>query len=327
MDRIELSRLALDLPPYRVGAPQQSGALAVLPLFGPRARGEFATPLSGLKLSAVRGYGNMELEHSGGPGVAIVPLHMGYIQDKAQNHALCRSAFIGAGQKLMFQDACCVQAAQSGYLEGRQQWFFVLPLPLRSEALALRGQEGYSKLWPAISRLNGRFKMDKRGHLEQIVSRKRAYLTQYASRFELLPGQTGALFFFEGALAGVEIAPTAEYFAEVWAPLVCFCYGTVAMHGEQYGARRNGQRPLEGASVGELRARLGAEREEARRRLFDGLAALPADSFTVAEEERYLSLSLFTATSGHFAGQIVKDGDGVVYVSIAATPKRLGWEN
>ena len=40
-------------------------------------------PLGSLKLSAVKGYGNMELEAAASPeGVAIVPLQMGFIQDQ-----------------------------------------------------------------------------------------------------------------------------------------------------------------------------------------------------------------------------------------------------
>jgi hypothetical protein len=321
MDRVELNLQSLGLPALpecRMGELQRSGAMAVLPLFGPRAAGDYALPLSGLKLAAVRGYGNLEIESSAASGVAIVPLHMGYIQDNAQNHALCRSAFLGAGQKLMFRDACCVQQAQGGYLTERRQWFFVLPLPLRAEALALRGQENFGKLWPAIARLNGRFRMDQRGHLEQVVSRKRAYLTQYASRFELLPGQTGALFFVEGRLVGLELGPSPEYFEEVWTPLVCFCYGSLAMLAETVEARAEDRKTLPGESLDALRRALRAEREDARRELFHEIATLPAGPFTIAEEERYLSLGLFTVASDRFVGQIVKDGDEVVYASVVS---------
>ena len=127
--------------PYRFGMPQQSGAMTVLPLFGAPRRGKFVAPLSGLKLSRVDGYGNMEITNPSEAGIAIIPLHMGYIQDGAQNHALCRSAFLAPGQKLMFEDACCVQESQGGYLEGREQWFFILPLQLRWSALQLRGKK------------------------------------------------------------------------------------------------------------------------------------------------------------------------------------------
>jgi len=233
VDYHQLIPSKFDLSTYRFGMPQQSGTLTVLPVFGSNNDSRFVAPLSGLKLSQVRGYGNMELSNPAETGIAIAPLHMGYIQDRAQNHALCRSAFIAAGQKLMFEDACCVQAAQGGYLEGRDQWFFILPLPLREEALELRGKEDYSKLWDAISRLNEQFSLPNRGHLEQILSRKRAFLTQYQSRLELLPHQTGAVFFIGDKLAGVEIAPSAAYFQELWMPLVCFCYGVAAMYQEK----------------------------------------------------------------------------------------------
>lgn len=322
MDRLDLNRLSLDLPGVSAGAPQRSGPMAVVPLFGPEAEGDWVAPLSGLKLSAIRGYGNMELENAGA-GVAIVPLHMGYIQDQAQNHALCRSAFVGSGQKVMFRDACCVQQAQGGYLEERQQWFFVLPLQLRREALALRGEESFGKLWSAISRLSDRFGFASRGHLEQIVSRRRPYLTQYVSRFELLPGQIGALFFLDDRLAGVEIGPTAAYFAEVWGPLVAFCYGTAAMFAETRRPAPDDPPPLDAEDLGGLRRALAAEREALTVRLRDAMRSVPSGGFEVTEDERYLSLRLLTVEGEHFAGQTVRDGDRVVYASIAATPEYL----
>jgi len=138
MDSPQLVKSTFDLSGYRFGMPQQSGVLTVLPIFGGPERAEFVSPLQGLKLSRVDGYGNMEIANTASQGVAIVPLHIRYIQDGAQNHALCRSAFIGAGQKRMFRDACCVQESQGGYLEGRQQWFFILPLHLRTDRAAWR---------------------------------------------------------------------------------------------------------------------------------------------------------------------------------------------
>ena len=172
MDR-QLVPLKLDLQAQRLGRPQQAGPLTVLPLFGPDANGKFTPPLSGIKLAGVRGYGNVELHNPGRSGVAILPLHIGYIQDQAQNHALCGSAFLGVGQKRLFEDACCVQQAQGGYLESKEQWFFILPLHLREEALRLRGQKSYGKLWPAISTLNQRLGLEARGHLEQVICRQR----------------------------------------------------------------------------------------------------------------------------------------------------------
>ena len=321
MDRA-LVPLKLDLSAYRVGRPQQSGALTVLPLYGPDADGKFTPPLSGVKLAGVRGYGNVELHNPGGSGVAIVPLHMGYIQDQAQNHALCAAAFLGAGQKRLFADACCVQQAQGGYLESREQWFFVLPLHLREEALQLRGQKNFGKLWPAITRLNQRLGLEARGHLEQIVCRQRPVLTQYQSRFELLAGQTGALFFLGDRLAGVEITPSAAYFREVWTPLVCFCYGVAAMELEAQAEERPAE-PYPAASLPELRDRLAADRQLRAQRVRGWLERTPAERLERQEEEAYLGLRLYTATAPSFAGQFVEDDGRLVYASLAARPHAL----
>jgi len=322
--------LEMNLEGRRIGPLQSSGPMSVLPILGEDAGDRFLPPLSGLKLSRVEGYGNVEMEclrmpdgdGNGAGGVGIVPLHIGYIQDGAQNHAMCRSAFMGAGQKVMFRDACCVQASQGGYLEGRDQWFFILPLQLRDLALGLRGQEGYSKLWPAITELNGAFGYPNRGHLEQIICRQRFYLTQYVSRMELLPDQVGAVFLINGKLAGVELAPSARYFEETWMPLACFCYGTAAMYLEEKEKKKksNGAKvvPFEADSLAALSRELVQHREAAQQRALDAVASAPSSKFQTSEEERYLDLSLLTATSEHFSGQLVEEDGRLVYASLAA---------
>jgi hypothetical protein len=302
-----------------LGPVQQSGPMAVLPVFGPDRDGAFTPPLAGLKLAGVRGYGNVELCNQAPGGVAIVPLHVGYIQDQAQNHALCRSAFLGAGQKRLFEDACCVQQGQGGYLASKEQWFFVLPLALREEALRLRGRKNYGKLWPAIARLNQRFGLQERGHLEQVLCRRRPLLTQYQSRFELLPGQTGALFFLRDRLVGVEIAPTPGYFEEVWMPLACFCYGTAALELEGAGPTPAGPaEPLPARSLPELRRRLAEARRQRQERYRALLAGTPPEEFRPQEEERFLGLRLHTVEGKNFAGQVVEEAGQVVYASLFA---------
>ena len=318
MNYHQLVPQVFDLSAYRFGIPQKSGVMTIVPIFGTNLdnKHKFAPPLSGLKLTQVRGYGNMEItNHS--QGIAIVPLHMGYIQDKAQNHALCRSAFIAEGQKLMFEDACCVQSGQGGFLEEREQWFFILPLFLREEALKLQGQKGYSKLWNAISKLNQRFGLQNRGHLEQIISRKRAFLTQYQSRFELLPGQTGALFILGDKLAGIEITPNATYFQEVWMSLVCFCYGVAAMHFETNEIPQP-ITPFSAMNLAELRQQLVESRQQIYAEVQSNLANTPLEKFEVTKEEKFLDLQLKTVEGTNFAGEFVEEQGNLVYASVFA---------
>jgi len=318
----------------RIGQLQRSGPLTIAPLFGPDRGARFMPPLTGLKLSRVAGYGNVEIECRSGVdgGVAILPLHIGYIQDKAQNHALCGSALMGSGQKRMFEDACCVQQGQGGYLEARDQWFFVLPIELRETALKLRGQKGYQKLWAPITKLCTSLGMPARGHLEQVICHDRYYLTQYASRFELLPGQTGALFFAEDKLLGVELAPNAEYFAEAWMPLVCFSYGVLAKKLEDDARKAKGKakpkalpRELAGSSIAELRASLTERRREKAERTYASLGASlpPRTQTTITEEERYLDLRLSTIDAPLFKGQLVEEEDRLVYLSLFASTQHL----
>jgi ARG and Rhodanese-Phosphatase-superfamily-associated Protein domain len=315
----ELIPRSFDFPAHFPGRLQSSGVLSVLPLFGPDHGDTYTPPLSGLKLAGVRGYGNVELNNPAPAGVTIVPLHVGFIQDAAQNHCLCGSMFLGAGQKRLVEDACCVQQAQGGYLESREQWFFVLPLALREEALGLRGQKSYSKLWGAIAGLNARFGLESRGHLEALICRQRPVLTQFQSRLEPLPGQTGALFFLHDRLVGVEVAPSAAYFNEVWMPLVCFCYGTAALEAER--ARRQTDEtpePLQAQSLGELRVRLEESRQQRLERIRSGLARMPVERFQRHEQERYLGARLFTVLGERFTGQYVEEEGRLVYASLTA---------
>ncbi|GAB0105358.1 hypothetical protein JMUB6875_43370 [Nocardia sp. JMUB6875] len=313
MKRLDtLVRAPVDLAGYALGAPQVAGALTAVPIFGPERPG-IVPPRSGLKLNRVVGYGSVEL-HNGAPsGVAIVPLHIGYIQEGAQNHALCSAALMSAGETRLFEDACCVQAAQGGYLQGRDQWFFVLPMELRAKALALRGKPGYSKLWSDISAVNSRYGLPPRGHLEQILTRKRAVLTQFRSRLELLPGQLGALFFVGEKFAGLEIAPDPRYFAEMWMPLVCFAYGVAAWRAEP---PRVEPQPFEARDLAELRAELERGRERHAESLRDWM---PADTeMSSVEQERHLDLRLHTLTGTQVAGQMVTEHDRPVYASLFA---------
>lgn len=304
----------VDLSGHRLGSPQRTGLLTVVPVFGPSYPGVTA-PRDGIKLQQVTGYGKVVLTHPAGAGPGIVPLHMGYIQDGAQNHALCRSALLAPGESRTFDDACCVQAAQGGYLAGRDQWFFVLPLELRARALAVRGVQSYSKLWSDIADLCSRYGLPARGHLEQLISRRRAVLTQYRSRLELAAGQLGALFLLGRRLVGIEIAPDPQYFAQVWPALVCFCYGPSEWHASRV---EEAAVPFPADSPARLRAALAARRRAVTDEVAAGIEAAGWSATEAVEGERLLDLRLLTVGGEAFAGQLVLAGDRLVYASLTA---------
>jgi hypothetical protein len=319
-----IERIPVNLAGRRFGPVQKAGPLAVVPILGDDGDARFVPPLTGMKLSRVTGYGKVEMECRPGntAGIGIVPLHIGYIQDGAQNHALCRSALLAAGQKRMFEDACCVQQSQGGYLEGRDQWFFILPLALRDAALRLRGTSNYGKLWSDIANLNTTMGKNSRGHLEEIVCRERPWLTQYNARFERLPEQLGALFVLDGKLVGIELAPTHAYFAEVWPALVCFCYGVEAMRRE-HASTATPEPAYEATDLVSLRREVEARRAYTDAMIARALAAVPQTRMELVEEERLLDVELFTAISAQFSGQLVEHRGSTVYASLAARPAWL----
>lgn len=303
---------------------QRAGPLSMVPVFGPVAE-RFPPPQSSVKLSKVHTYGRVELEARVPPGargptrtpIIIVPLHLGYVQDGAQNHALARSHLMLEGQHYVFEDAFCVQQGQGGFLEGREQTFFILPQQLRGAALAQRSTVSYSRLWSDIARLCESLGLASRGHLEQLINRQRAYLTQFASRFEVLPGQTGALFFHGQRLAGVELTPTPEWFAEAFPALACFSYGPLAFNEEVRTGRPTPEvAPLPGTTLAEIREALLAERAAAARQLMAEFDRVLASEWTEEEEEEVLGVSLHTAGNRHFTGQVVRDEGNVVYASL-----------
>ncbi len=303
----------IDLAGFRLGVPQRAGVLTMVPVFGPAYPGVLS-PSAGVKLARVDGYGTVILRNPGSDGVAIVPLHIGYVQDGAQNHALCRSAFLAAGQELRFADACCVQETVGGYLGERDQWFFTLPLELRPQALKLRGQSDYSKLWPAIRTLNRDYRLPARGHLESILARKRGVLTQFRSRLELATGQLGALFFLGSRLVGAEIAPSPAFFADVWPALVCFAYGPAAMRREP--AVEETAEPYAVSTLDELVALREAEPRERAGEVRGWIEAANWAAPAVTEEDRYLHMRLCTVDGERVAGQVVLADDRPVYASL-----------
>ncbi|MBC8136950.1 MAG: hypothetical protein H8F28_13790 [Fibrella sp.] len=311
---------------WGIGQAQTSGTMTVVPIFGAQHTG-FAAPGAGVRLKQVHTYGDVELECPGdAEGLAIVPLHMGFVQHGAQNHALCGSALIEPGKSVRFKDARCVQAAQGGLLEGRDQWFFVLPLGLRVAALDQIGHNGYNQLWGAIEELNASFGLPKRGHLEQILTKQRAVLTQFRSRFECMDGQTGALFFVGDRLAGVEIAPSSVYFRDIWMPLAAFAYGVAA-----HGIERSGAKGLYGtgepftaiASLADLRDALRdarAEREDTLATIISASSAgLAGAKRTAVARHGKTATTLETVKASGFAGQVVKRDGEPVYVSLFRT--------
>src|SRR5258708_35116104 len=139
---------------------QSWGLLDVVPLLPTELAGEraaYPAPLQHLHLVRVHSYGTLELENTAQSGILIAPMHIGFFQAGAQNHATSRVLVLFPGEKLVADDCFCIQQSQGGYLAEAQQRFITLPLGLRRTALRRRKEKSFGRLWGEIETFNKRY--------------------------------------------------------------------------------------------------------------------------------------------------------------------------
>lgn len=301
------------------GQPQRKGRLEMIPLTGsPVPEGLFAPPETGLGLNRVHTYGVMELVNKTAKP-AIVPLHLGYFQQGAQNHAMCRAAMLPAEKTVVYDDACCIQASQGGYIQDHDARFIVLPHNLRKAAFGLRGKKDYSKLWGHISRFNQSIGLKNRGHLDELKQNFQPELIQCMYQFEQIPGQTGAIFLCEGKVVGIELAPDTNFWAELHNPLVMYTYAPLKLQRDKADAPfpKGLELDTEGLTSGEDLLRKLEALESARQKLaekkIDEIGGLETN---YTKEETSKNGDLFTVEAGDFRGQAVVRDRKPAYVSL-----------
>jgi hypothetical protein len=308
------------------GRLQSVGNMQVIPLQSEFQDERFVAPDAALVSTA--GYGNLVLNNPE-PRPMLVPVGVTYIVEQAaQNHALPHAGFVKAQEVKRYQTAMCVQQTQGGYIREGRHTMMLLPFPLREPAHRVRRDTSFGRLWPAIAAFNARAGLDEHGrsgHLEYFFQHYRDQLDTFVAQFEPVPGQVGCVVLIGGKFAGLERTPSAAYFASVWRPLIRECYGALALieaHKEGAAAQVPPTRvPLrEAQSRADLLAALReAEAEERRRvaRLLDNL--LEVELARQVDEEGELEVD---ALGDHpFVGQMVRDGEKIVYASLVATEK------
>ena len=125
------------------------------------ARQQFATPEEHLKLAQVPTYGTVVLRNTSPDQRLIVPMHIGFFQPGAQNHATSRALVLEAGETLPVNDCFCIQAHQGGLLKEAQQRFVMLPF---GPAAKCPGQAGHARLLAAVGRYRRLYPAVRPGH-------------------------------------------------------------------------------------------------------------------------------------------------------------------
>lgn len=304
-----------------MGQPQSWGLLDIVPLFPSaqrHANAQFVAPLEHLRLVQVHSYGTLELENTASLGTLIVPMHVGFFQAGAQNHATSRILILDPGESLTVEDCFCIQASQGGYLVEAQQRFIVLPLGLRRVALESRNEVGFSRLWDDIDTFNRRYGITRGGHLERFLRPNFHRLIPLRHAFEAYPQQVGAAYFVAGRMVGVEVAPNDAYWLDINPILSMYCYGAAALQAERYQLQSTRSAlDLDGlVGLEDLAQRLQQARQRDELVYLEALETFVQHPWKYTSDEGEKNRSVSHLAAEEWTGQVVRVDEQVISLSV-----------
>lgn len=332
------------------GRPQTVGNMTVIPLLlDSVGECDGIAPFTSAKYSTVN-YGVVRVS-AGGPQDVIIPSQLAIMtKEAAQNHALMSALVVEHGKVTDVNTAACIQQTQPGFIrEDSPQDLVILPYALREEAHNMRAQaNSYSKLWPAIARLNAMGNAKASGHLEYFLDRHKQTLDEFVAEFEVVDKQVGAIVLIGGVVYGVERAPTMAYWREVWEPLVRVCYGTQAYLEAKASGDRNlssqsavvvpeSRTPINMSGVRDLDGLMAAYRvanDTEAQNARDAVSAILDDAVISQTQEPSKTVTdyqTWSVSSRQFVGQVVvRNQTAVCYASLVTAShwrKNKDWHN
>ena len=213
-----------------LGNIQSVDEMTIIPILGEDRTKNTSDPEK-VKFHRTRGYGSMEFENDDDTGFGIVPNNTMVISDRAaQDHAMAETGLLASKEHKTYDNACCIQQSQCGYLDRSDNEYNVLPVDLRRALLTpqKRSQHSAGKIWEDISRwLSDVPGIDHgRGHLEYFFRPFKKELEDFVAEFEPVEGQLGAVVFYNDTPVGIEIMPNVRHWNTYWKWLVRGCYGS-----------------------------------------------------------------------------------------------------
>ena len=318
------------------GRLQSVGYMQVIPLVSELSDDRFVSPAQVNADVNTTSYGTLGFNNQS-KSVLIVPCHAGYVvKQKAQDHAMAHAGVVAPGRQRSYETAMCIQAAQGGFISQGEYRMMILPHTLRRKALPIRKTKDYSKLWKDISNFNQRLGVRAEGHLEYFLKSFKKELDEFVAEFESVPNQIGAIILIDDRVVGVERAPSHDYWLSIWPSLIRECYGSLAIEFAKANGTKTTQRsnenlfPNEICSLDELESIISEIAEQEDERARDTVRKLLDEKLTLTKDEAQAGLTIFTALSQNFEGQVIREDDRIVYASLPATERFMReqpWQN
>ena len=309
-----------------VGRMQSVGLMSVIPLtMNEDLHDErFASPMDGDRAKAevsTVSYGSMVFDNSTDQTL-LIPLNAGIVDKRqGQDHAISCIGLVKKRGRRQWDTAMCIQASQGGMIGKTGYRMLIIPNALREAALEKRDIQEYGKLWNDISEFNKSAGAHADGHLEFFLDKYKNELDQFVAEFECVPGQCGAIILIDGAVVGIERAPSPRYWRSIWDALIRECYGSVAIQRKiQLGekAKRPQTRiPMRKVSTLEhLMEALDEVRQKEEEKAKQIIRDFIDDKFTIKSEDSVEGLEISTLNNRQFAGQVIFDSEKIIYGSL-----------
>lgn len=311
------------------GRIQSVGYMQVVPLVSELSDDRFVSPVDGEAEVFTTDYGTLGFRNQS-DRVLIVPCHAGYVVEQfAQDHAMAHAGVVRSTDERSYNTAMCIQQSQGGYIRRGAYRMLILPYALRERALDVRKKKSYNKLWDAISEFNRQMGVHAVGHLEYFLKHFRKELDEFVAEFECVPQQVGAIVLVDDQVVGIERAPSHEYWRSVWPCLIRECYGSLAIRV----AQQKGPYPIvptsktmfpdEIGSLDELESLVAKVAHEEDERAKSTVRELLDEALHLTCDESIEDLTIETIQPGRFTGQVIRDGNRIVYASMPTTQKWL----
>jgi hypothetical protein len=198
----------------------------------------FANPLTALKASNNH-YGEVTFNNSADKET-IVPTQMAVMtKQRAQNHGMTKSGYIGKHTQTTFHDAGCVQGSQGGNFRDTQE-FRMLPVTMREMAFDTVGDgRGYDRIYPAIRNLGRQTQSNTGEYLDKYFSKYDKKLEQFIAHFERPQKLIGTIVLIDGEIVAIDKFPSFVYAEQVWDIMIRDCYGALAIISELENKKAN----------------------------------------------------------------------------------------
>ncbi len=328
-NRRKTVRLADVLHGCTPGRIQSVGYMQVIPLVSELSDDRFVSPVEGQAEVFTTRYGTLGFRNPS-QRLLIVPCHAGYVvKQAAQDHAMAHAGVVQSASERSFDTAMCIQQSQGGLIERGAYRMLILPYALRERALELRKATSFGKLWADITLFNQEMGVPAQGHLVSFLKQFQKELDEFVAEFECVPRQIGAIILVDDQVVGVERAPSHAYWQNVWPCLIRECYGSLAIRVAQLKGdnapppRSRTPLPDEIGSLDELESLVAEIAHQEDERTKATVRELLDRPLNLSQDESAAGLTIETVQPGQFAGQVVREGERVVYASLLTTKKWL----